>query len=462
MEMVQYLLGFGPAVVIPVIMFIFAMIFGAKLGDAAKNAMTVGIGFLGLSLLIGFMVTSLSGATEAMVKNLNLHYEVLDLGWPLISAFSLAALSLPVVYALCFITNLIMISTNMTRTLNVDFWNYWHFVFAGIIVEQITGSFWVGIFASWITFVVTIKIADYIAPHVQKFCDTSNVTITQAEIVAWAPLAFLMDKLFDRIPGVNKIDLNISKIEEKFGFFGSPLAMGAILGILISLLGSLSLPDTIRNGMNFAAVMVLIPTMAGVLVSGLVPITEIASEWVKKRFPDKDLYFGISGEITFRNPAVLSVGILMVPLTILISAILPFNTMMPFADIPYLPMFIVFGTVACNGNIFRGLINGILIVCGILWFGSDLAQVSQALAVKANLQVPPEMLASSIDGGSHATSWLFYKIFELLNNLNPFVSCVVVAAVTGVLIMLMKLIFKAKAPLSNTVPVEETIPTTEK
>ena len=59
MEVVQYILGLGPAVVIPIIMFIFAMIFGAKPGDAAKNAMTVGIGFLGLSLLIGFMVTSL-------------------------------------------------------------------------------------------------------------------------------------------------------------------------------------------------------------------------------------------------------------------------------------------------------------------------------------------------------------------------------------------------------------------
>ena len=33
------------------------------------------------------------GSTEAMVKHLNLHYGVLDLGWPLISAFSLAALS---------------------------------------------------------------------------------------------------------------------------------------------------------------------------------------------------------------------------------------------------------------------------------------------------------------------------------------------------------------------------------
>lgn len=36
MEVVQYILGFGPAVVIPIIMFIFALIFGAKLGIAAK------------------------------------------------------------------------------------------------------------------------------------------------------------------------------------------------------------------------------------------------------------------------------------------------------------------------------------------------------------------------------------------------------------------------------------------
>ncbi len=445
MEIVKYILGFGPAVVIPIIMFIFAVIFGAKLGNAAKNAMTVGIGFLGLSLLIGFMVNSLSSSTEAMVKNLHLHYAVLDLGWPLISAFSLASLSLPVVYALCFITNLLMISSNTTKTLNVDFWNYWHFVFAGIIVEQITGSFWTGIFASWITFVITLKIADFIAPHVQKFCETPNVTITQAEIVAWAPIAFLMDKIIDRIPVINKIDLNLSKIEAKLGFFGSPLAMGAILGVIIGLLGALSFTDIVKSGINFAAVMVLLPTMAGVLVSGLVPITEIASEWVKKRYPTKALYFGISGEITFKNPAVLSVGILMVPLTILISTVLPFNTMMPFADIPYLPMFVVFGTVACNGNMFRGLINGIVIVCGILWFGSDLAGVSQALAVNAHLEVPKAMTASSIDGGSHFISYIFYKIFLSMDNLNPLVSSGVVIIIAAAMIYIMKFIFTKKA-----------------
>ena len=422
MEFIQYILGFGPAVVIPIIMFTFALIFGAKVTDAAKNAMTVGIGFLGLSLLIGFMVSSLSSSTEAMVENLGLHYEVLDLGWPLISAFSLSALSLPIIYALCFVINLGMIATNTTKTLNVDFWNYWHFVFAAVIVEQVTGNFYLGIVGGVTTFIITIKIADYIAPRVQEFCDTPNVTVTQAEIVAWAPLAFFMDKVINRIPVINKIDLNVSKIEEKLGFFGSPLAMGAILGVLIALLGSLPLDEVVKSGMNFAAVMVLLPTMAGVLVGGLVPITETASEWVKRRFKDKDLYFGIAGEITFKNPAVISVGILMVPITILLSAVLPGNTMMPFADIPYIPMFIVFGTVACNGNIFRGLLNGILIVSCILWFGSDLADVSHALSVDAGLEVPPSMLASSIDGGSHAVSYLFYKLFEVMKDVNPFIS----------------------------------------
>ncbi len=442
MEIVQYILGFGPAVVIPVIMLFFGIFFGSKPGEAAKNAMTVGIGFLGLSLLIGFMVQNLSGATSAMVKNLNLHYTVLDLGWPLISAFSLAALSLPVVYALCFVTNLGMIAGNLTKTLNVDFWNYWHFVFAGIIVERITGSFAAGVLASWLTFVITLKIADFIAPYVQTFCSTKNVTVTQAEIVAWAPLAFLMDKIFDRIPGLNRLNWNISNIEAKLGFFGSPLAMGAILGILIGALAGLPFADIVKSGMNFAAVMVLIPTMAGVLVGGLVPITESASAWVKKRFPDKDLYFGISGEITFRNPAVLSVGILMVPLTILISAVLPLNGMMPFADIPYLPMFIVFGTVACNGNIVRGLLNGIIIVSLILLCGTDLHAVTTGLALKAGLQVPADMAASSIDGGSHFFSWIIYRVFGLTQGMGLWAACVAGVAITAAILLFMKLLFR--------------------
>lgn len=447
MEAIQYILDFGPEVVIPIIMFCFALVFGSKIGEAAKNAMTIGIGFIGLSLLIGFMVTSLTGPTESMVEVLNLDYESIDLGWPLISAFSLSSMLLPVIYGLCFVINLLMISTNTTKTLNVDFWNYWHFVFAGVIVEQITGSFTAGVIAGIITFVITLKIADHIAPHVQEFIDTPNVTFTQAEIVAWAPFAFLMDKIYDRIPGINKIDIDVSKIEEKLGFFGSPLAMGAILGMLIGVLGKLPAQEVVKSGMNFAAVMVLIPIMADVLVSGLIPITESASKWVEKRFENKELYFGISAEITFQNPAVLSIGILMVPITVLLSTILPGNTMMPFADIPYIPLFIVFGTIACNANMFRGLLNGIIIVSTILIFGSDLSQVTHSLAVGAGLEVPSEMLASSIDGGAHFVSYIFYKIYEVLSG-NMVMATIVALAVAGLFIYAMKFIFKPKKNLN--------------
>jgi len=90
---------------------------------------------------------------------------------------------------------------------------------------------------------------------------------------------------------------------------------------------------------------------------------------------------------------------------------------------------------------FRGLINGIVIVCGILWFGSDLAVVSQALAEKAQLNVPKEMMASSIDGGSHAISYIFYKMFELLKGMNPALLCLFSIVVTGIIIYVLKLIF---------------------
>lgn len=449
MEVIQYILDFGPAVVIPIIMFAFALIFGSKIGEAAKNAMTIGIGFIGLSLLINFMVTSLSAATESMVEVLNLDYSSLDLGWPLISAFSLSSVLLPVIYGLCFVVNLLMISTNTTKTLNVDFWNYWHFVFAGVIVEAITGSFVAGVIGGLITFVITLKIADHIAPRVQEFIDTPNVTFTQAEIVAWAPLTYLTDKIYDRIPGIKNVDIDVSKVEEKLGFFGSPLAMGAILGMMIAALGKLPFQEVVKSGMNFAAVMILIPIMADVLVSGLIPITESASTWVEKKFSNKELYFGISAEITFKNPAVLSIGILMVPVTILLSAILPGNTMMPFADIPYIPLFLVFGTIASNGNMFRGLLNGIIVVCTMLIFGSDLAVVTHNLAVGAGLDVPSEMLASSIDGGAHFVSYIFYKIYEILGSNSILMASVVAILVAGAFIYAMKFIFKEKKVKTN-------------
>ena len=78
----------GATVLLPIIIFVMAWIMGAKLGRAFRAAVTIGIAFIGINLVIGLMWGSLSTVGQAMVTNTGLKLDVMDVGWP--SAASIA------------------------------------------------------------------------------------------------------------------------------------------------------------------------------------------------------------------------------------------------------------------------------------------------------------------------------------------------------------------------------------
>ncbi len=47
-NIVQYILGFGPTVMLPLVLFILALCFKVKPAKALRSSLTVGIGFVGI------------------------------------------------------------------------------------------------------------------------------------------------------------------------------------------------------------------------------------------------------------------------------------------------------------------------------------------------------------------------------------------------------------------------------
>ena len=62
----------GASVVLPIIIFFLALILGAKPARAFKSAVTIGIAFIGINLVIGLMWGTLTEVGQAMVKNTGL------------------------------------------------------------------------------------------------------------------------------------------------------------------------------------------------------------------------------------------------------------------------------------------------------------------------------------------------------------------------------------------------------
>ena len=64
----QWFVDLGSIVVLPILIFIFGIILGTKPSKAFTSALTVGVGFVGLNLVIDLLSSSLGPAAQHMVE----------------------------------------------------------------------------------------------------------------------------------------------------------------------------------------------------------------------------------------------------------------------------------------------------------------------------------------------------------------------------------------------------------
>ena len=419
MGIIKTLLDMGAVVVLPIIIFLVGLFFRLRVKDAFKSGLTIGIGFVGVNLVIGMLVGNLGTATQKMSERFNLNLTTMDVGWPVESAISFATPLVIWIFILAIVINIIMLTMNWTNVMNVDLWNFWHFIFTGALVYYTTNSMILALIATAISIVIIIKLADWAAPIISKYFGMEGVTFAHMETVNWLPIGYGINKLIDMIPGINKIDIRINSNENKstnslMAIFGDPAIMGLILGAIIVVLAGYEWKEILMLAMNLAAVMFLMPRMVKILMEGLVPISDGAQEFMNAKFPGRKVYIGLDRAIAIEDPGIMSIGVIMVPISLLLAVILPGNTMLPFADLGIILILLTWAIIPAKGNLFRALVSSIIVMSLILLIGSAMAPLLTTIAKEVGFAIPEEVgSVSSLDGGSHVLSYILWEVFSL-------------------------------------------------
>lgn len=404
--------GLGATVMMPIIIFVFGLVLGTEKGKALRAGLTVGVGFIGLNLVIGALGTNLGPAVEQMITRFGLSLSVIDVGWPAAAAIAFASTVGMVIIPVCLLVNIVMIITNTTQTVDVDIWDYWHFAFTGALVAIVTGSQTMGLIAAILNMVIIMVIGDYTAPGVEKTLGLPGVSLPHGFTGAYAPIAIVINKIIDMIPGVRKIDINMEKVQQRFGVFGEPIIIGTALGLVIGAVAGYGYGDVLRLGISMGAVLVLIPKMASLLMEGLLPISDAASEFISKKFSNRGkMYIGLDSAVGVGHPLTLSVSLILVPLTVFMAVILPGNKVLPFADLAVIPWMFVLITPVVNGNGFRALVNGIVVLAAGLLISTNLSPLITTAAVNANYTLPSGAAQiSSICDGANPLTWAIVRL----------------------------------------------------
>ncbi|EJM98849.1 PTS sugar transporter subunit IIC [Phyllobacterium sp. YR531] len=426
----------GPTVLLPIVIFIIALILGAKVGRAFRAAVTIGVAFIGINLVLGLMLTSIGDVAKAIVTNTGIQRDIVDVGWPSAAAIAFGSSVGLWVIPIAIAVNIVLLLTRMTRTLNVDVWNFWHFAFIGSLAVAATNSLVYGLIVAALMVALCLLFADWSAKAVQKFYGIPGISVPHLASAQILPIAIVLNWIMDRIPGINKIELNTETFEKRFGVFGEPVILGLIIGLVLGIIAYYNAGDfgvvltkVLQTGMTLAAVMLLLPRMVKILMEGLLPVSDAAQEFVRKRTGDRELLVGLDSAILIGHPAAISSSLILVPIAIILSVILPGNRVILFADLAVIPFIVAMTAPLLKGNVFRMVIVGTFTLAVGFYVANALAPLFTAAAQSSGFQMPANavQITSVVDG----FLWIPYVVMALINNLGAIGLAVLAVIIAG-------------------------------
>ena len=409
----KFLTDLGPTVALPIIITILGVILGLKFSRAIRAGVTIGVGFIGINLVIGLLGGQVGPAAQAMATNFGVRLSIVDVGWPSSAAIAFGSSIGAVIIPLGLLVNIVLLFTGLTRTLDIDLWNYWHSALIGALVAAISGNYWLGLLSAGVHLAVVLSMADITAPVVQKYFKLPDVSFPHGTSAPYGLLAMPLDWLFDRIPGLNKLDATPEGIQKRFGMFGETLMLGLILGLIIGVLAfpfrnpAADVVSILTLAMSLAGAMFLLPRMVAILMEGLIPISEAARRFVQKRFPGRKFYIGLDSAVAVGQPSVIATSLILVPVSLLLAiALAPLgNQVLPLVDLATIPFIVAIMVAIFRGNIVRSVIGGAILIGLGLFIATWIAPTFTRVAVDSGFQLGEgqTVISSLVDGANPMT-----------------------------------------------------------
>lgn len=412
-QIVQFFLDLGASVFLPVIVFGLAVVFGTKPGRALRSAFFVGVGFVGIGLILDLLFTNLSPAIDALVQRFGFELSIIDVGWPAAAAIAFGSDVAPLVIPLGIAMNVVLVVFGITKTLNIDIWNYWHFAFVGAMVHVVTGSVWFGLGSAMLYAAAILFFADWTAPAVQQLMGMPGISFPHGFSTPFVLPAMAVNWVIDRVPRLRDVEADPETIRRRFGVIGEPVIQGFVIGGGIAAVAYVGngeptawIADVLHGAISLAAVMVIMPRMVSLLMEGLIPLSESARDFLKRRAGEREIHIGLDAAVAIGHPATLATSLLMVPITLVLAVILPGNRVLPFGDLTTIPFLVALMVPVVRGNVVRATITSTIVMIPTIYVMNAIAPLFTAVARSTSFEFPADatVVTSIVDGGSWFSS----------------------------------------------------------
>jgi PTS system galactitol-specific IIC component len=416
----DYFFSFPAYVMLPLVLLVIALIARMPLEKAFMAVLKLGVGFAGVFIVFDFFVASIGPAVESIALTREFAFPVLDVGWPPLAAITWASPIAPLTIPIFLAINVLMLATRTTQTINLDIWNYWHYALIGSLVMSTTRSFWLGLIATILIGIYSIKMADWNGIFVEKRAGIKGVAITTVSINGLLPYAILLDWLFERIPGFRRLNFNPQESERNGSsgklvtILSEPMIIGLLVGVFLGILAKYELKELLTLSVHIAAVMFLLPPCGILIGKGIEPISLRLKEVLTKRYGrDHNMRVGMDAGPLLKNRSILVTGLLLMPITLGLAFIIPGNRVLPLGDLPNLISVVAIITLVHRNNVIRSVIAGIPIVITLMLISSKFAELYTDMAADVGFQFEGyDGLITAFTDGGNQVRYLFFYIFQ--------------------------------------------------
>ncbi|MGT2929075.1 PTS galactitol transporter subunit IIC [Streptococcus dentasini] len=376
--------AFGASVVVPVMIFIVSLCLKVNAKKALFSALRAGVGLTGFSWIISSFSPLVTKYIKAMVESTGLNLPIVDIGW---QTGSLTAFSSTIglsFFVIGLVIELVIFLLGITRVFTpANLWNNFGYMIWGTLAYQVTHNFLLSFAFMVFVLLYSLILSETVADRWSDYFGIKNATVNSIHNIETLVPALLLDPLWNAL-GLSKVKLNPDSLKAKLGIFGEPMTLGFILGLIIGVLGSISHLGDIKAwggilqfAVALAAVMTIFPLITGVFAQAFAPLAQ-AVEHNKKKESEAEVaavnkkrwFIAVDDGVGYGEPATIISGLILVPIMVLVSLLLPGNRALPVVDLIAIPFMVESMVAITKGNILKTILNG------IIWFSLGLYAAS--------------------------------------------------------------------------------------
>lgn len=365
---------FGAAIVVPMMIFIVSLFLKVNPKRAFFSALRAGVGLTGFGWIISSFAPLVTKYIQQMVETTGLNLPIVDIGW---QTGSLTAFSSEIglsFFVFGLLIELVLFLVGITRVfVPSNLWNNFGYMIWGTMAYQVTGNFVLSFAFMVFLLLISLIFSEVVADRWADYYGVKNATINSIHNIDSLVPALILDPLWNML-GINKVKLNPDSLKTKLGIFGEPMTLGFILGMIIGILGSLKTLGSMETwggilgfAVSLSAVMTIFPLITGVFASAFAPLAEAVERNKKKEndesttdFDKKRWFIAVDDGVGFGEPATIIAGLILVPIMVVISLLLPGNRALPVVDLIAIPFMIEAGIAVTKGNILKAILNGVI------------------------------------------------------------------------------------------------------